>query len=96
MQDLDWRVRRAVVSTVIAMGASSISFFKAVGGTDLIMYVISNASVPDSCINEYEQAKKKDPATLGTSPGELRDTCRNTSARLASSTTACGLSCWST
>ena len=85
MQDLDWRVRRAVASTVIAMGASATNFFKAVGGTDLINYVIRNASVPDNIINEFnEAAKKKDPG-LGTSPEELRDTCRNTLALFCAS-----------
>lgn len=45
ISDVDWRVRRTLALCIVAMGGSEIPFFAAVGGSDLLTYIIRNASI---------------------------------------------------
>jgi hypothetical protein len=86
-EDQDWRVKKAYVNCVMAMGAAELNYFAAVGGTDLLTYLIKNAAIPTAVVQEFDEAsqKKKELLLLGTSPQEVRDTCRNAIALFTAS-----------
>lgn len=79
--DADWRVRRALASCVIAMGGSDIPFFAALGGSDLLTFIIKNASISEATVSDIG---KKDPSA-GHAVEEVRDMCRNTLTLFSSS-----------
>lgn len=90
INDADWRVRKNLAATIIAMGASSIPFFQAVGGPDLLSYILKNASIPESVVAEFAAKNPNSSA----SPQEIRDTCRNTLALFSGSSGKLDASLW--
>lgn len=88
----DYRSRIAVAKCIIQFGITGAQLFKAVGGNDLLSFIIRNAAIPDAVVNEFNESTKKKGPPSNFSPEALRDLSRNALA-LFSSTNAGRLDC---
>eukprot|EP00667_Euglena_gracilis_P000210 EG_transcript_210 len=76
--DMDYRVRKAVLQNIIAMGPSENHYLACEGGHDLLRYVIRNASISPLVVADWDVRMAGDmSAAAAVSPGEVRSMCSN-------------------